>query len=149
MVGAIYDNYKHKGLHQYIWMVGHQAEIPDGYIVHHIDFNPLNNSIHNLVLLTIEEHNKLHNTGNKNWLGKKHTEETKKKMSESHKGKTIKRESKIVQMLDPITDKVLNEFELMRSYLYGFNVGNVCQCCIGNRRTHKGYKFKYKDENTI
>ena len=26
----------------------------------------------------------------------------------------------------------------------GFNSGNVCQCCQGKRKTHKGFRFMYK-----
>lgn len=37
--------------------------IPDGYFVHHIDGNPLNNCILNLQLMRQTVHNKLHNTG--------------------------------------------------------------------------------------
>lgn len=40
----------------------------------------------NLIFLTPYEHLKLHKTGNKHSLGKLHSEETKKKMSLSHKG---------------------------------------------------------------
>ena len=45
-----------------------------------------------LIFLTKPEHKALHNTllfkGNKIWLGKHHSEEAKRKMSEKHKGKT-------------------------------------------------------------
>lgn len=36
------------------------SAIPRGYCVHHCDFNPYNNDIQNLVLLTIGEHAALH-----------------------------------------------------------------------------------------
>ena len=36
------------------------TEIPKGYVVHHCDFNPHNNHIDNLVLLTVGEHSSLH-----------------------------------------------------------------------------------------
>lgn len=36
------------------------TEIPRGHCVHHCDFNPHNNDIDNLVLLTIGEHSALH-----------------------------------------------------------------------------------------
>ena len=36
------------------------TEIPRGYCVHHCDFNPHNNDVSNLVLLTVGEHSALH-----------------------------------------------------------------------------------------
>lgn len=41
---------------------------------------------HDLIFLRSEEHLRLHKSGNKNFLGKKHSEETKRKMSEAMKG---------------------------------------------------------------
>ena len=59
-----------------------------GYDIHHIDENKLNNSLSNLVYLTKSEHNIIHKKGNKNTFGKTSSEETRRKLSESHKGKT-------------------------------------------------------------
>lgn len=36
------------------------SEIPKGFVVHHIDMNPLNNDISNLALMTVSAHAKLH-----------------------------------------------------------------------------------------
>lgn len=38
-----------------------KEDIPDGYVVHHIDENKLNNSAKNLMKLTVAEHRALHN----------------------------------------------------------------------------------------
>jgi len=46
-----------------------------------------------LIFLTREEHNKLHHTGNKHNLGKHYSEDTKKKISENHKGMLGKQHS--------------------------------------------------------
>lgn len=59
------------------------------WAIHHLDENKLNNSLSNLVYLTYSEHTKLHNEGNKNMYGKHHSEETRKKISEIHKGKNF------------------------------------------------------------
>lgn len=60
-----------------------------GFDIHHLDENKLNNSLSNLVYLTRSEHITLHNKeryGEKSaWYGKHHTEETKRKLSEAHK----------------------------------------------------------------
>ena len=74
-----------------------------GFDVHHIDENKMNNSIENLMYLTHSEHAKIHGKKlseetrrkmreshkgeNHHMFGKHHTEETRRKMRESHKGK--------------------------------------------------------------
>lgn len=46
------------------------GDIPEGYVIHHKDFNKLNNSLDNLVCLSNGEHTKLHNsTTRKNMYG--------------------------------------------------------------------------------
>ena len=77
-----------KYLHRLIWEDFYGCEVPNGYIIHHKDFNPKNNCILNLQLMRLSDHIKLHNQG------KIHTDETKKKMSESKKGKTLSEEHK-------------------------------------------------------
>ena len=59
-----------------------------GYNIHHKDRNPLNDDISNLELLTIAQHQNLHK------IGTKHSEETKKKMSKSAKGKIVSEETR-------------------------------------------------------
>lgn len=46
-------------LHKAVYMYAY-GEIPDGYEIHHIDFDPTNNEIENLILLTHTEHMKIH-----------------------------------------------------------------------------------------
>jgi len=75
----------------------------EGFVIHHIDLNNQNNSEGNLQKMTREDHTILHNKtrimsdttkaaiskankGNKIWLGRKHSESSKKKMSESQSG---------------------------------------------------------------
>jgi hypothetical protein len=71
-------------------------EIPEGYVIHHKDFNHDNNNPENLEMLTRAEHNKIHRAFDKSsWnIGKKHTEETKKKLSEAAKGRKHTEETK-------------------------------------------------------
>ena len=60
------------------------------WAIHHIDEDKSNNSISNLVFMTRGEHMSLH----KNMYGKHHSEETKRKLSESRKGKHLSEETK-------------------------------------------------------
>lgn len=63
--------------------------IPENYVVHHKDENKLNNCILNLQLMKLPQHFSHHNKGDKNpkvWLGKKHSKETREKISNSLKG---------------------------------------------------------------
>ena len=48
-----------KRLHVYIWEY-YNGKVPEGYHVHHVDFNKDNNEPENLVLLTASEHLSLH-----------------------------------------------------------------------------------------
>jgi len=64
----------------YLWEK-FNGPIPEGYEVHHIDKNPLNNMIENLQLLSTFDHKHLHH------FGKKMSEEARRKMSEAKKGK--------------------------------------------------------------
>lgn len=56
------------------------GNIPDGYVVHHKDFNSLNNNYNNLQILSINDHNKLHSKfmlGDKNPMRRAKLEWTK------------------------------------------------------------------------
>lgn len=47
----------HRAVYSYYY-----GEIPDGYVIHHKDWNPYNNNIDNLQLLTRSAHKKIHNS---------------------------------------------------------------------------------------
>ena len=66
----------------------------EGQAIHHIDGDTLNDNINNLKLLSRSEHCSLHMKGNKYKLGKKHSDETKLKISKGNKGKTVSEEAK-------------------------------------------------------
>lgn len=46
--------------HRKIWEREHNKKIPNGFLVHHIDRNKANNQISNLLLISREDHPKLH-----------------------------------------------------------------------------------------
>lgn len=56
-------------------------EKKDGFVIHHINFNPLNNDIKNLYKMLFGNHVSLHHTN------KKVSVESRKKISESNRGK--------------------------------------------------------------
>ena len=158
--------YKHCKLHQYIWMCANQADIPDGYDIHHIDGNKQNNSIYNLELVEQFKHRSEHKIGFKHYLygkhhtdetkrkisehkkGFKHTEESKKKMSKAKKGKQLNRKDLSKQVAQYTLDCKLVKIWLSVSECgrNGFNLGHISSCCRGERKTHKGFKWKYINE---
>lgn len=147
--------YKHRCLHQYIWMVANRCEIPEGYEIHHIDHNPLNNSIYNLGLIESTKHRSEHKIGNifteehrrkisEALKGFKHSEETKKKISNAKINNTKLSKQVAQYTLEGELVKVwLSASECGRN---GFNFGCVCACCRGELKTHKGFKWKYINE---
>lgn len=108
-------------------------------------------------------------TGNKIWLGKKHTQETKDKISLANKGKKHSeevnkskgrkgRESNrkgIFSENHPRSVKVL-QFDLNNNLIkewnclmdikreLNFHIGNVSSCLKGNLKTYKKFIWKYK-----
>ena len=90
---------------------------PHGYdIVHHIDHNPSNNRVENLVWMSKEEHDAIH---------------------------VDERKVTVYQYtLDGELVKVWNSAHEAAREL-GFSQGNITMCCQGKRRTHKGYKWSY------
>jgi len=63
----------HKRLHVYIWEF-FNGEIPNGYQVHHKDFDKSNNELENLILLSASDHMKLHGTS---WNDERYTRQIK------------------------------------------------------------------------
>ena len=128
--------------HRLIWMVANQCEIPEGYDIHHIDGDKTNNSIYNLELIEHKEHVRNHSLGHtidlygvKNpFYGKHHTKDVITKLSK-----------KVIQYdLDNNLVKIWDSFqEIGRN---GFNHKNVHMCCQGKRKTHKGFIWKYYEE---
>ena len=50
-----------KRLHIAIWEHEHKRNVPEGCVIHHLDWNKANNTVENLVCLTIWEHECVHN----------------------------------------------------------------------------------------
>lgn len=107
--------------------------------------------------------------GNKNWLGKHHSEESKLKMSLSaigrihsdevnkskgRKGRISNRRGFFAE-LHPRSVAV-NQFDLEGNFIkswiclmdikreLNFSIGNISSCLKGKLKTYKGYKWEYK-----
>lgn len=54
---------KRRRLHVVMWEteVNGGEPVPDGYVIHHIDWDKTHNEISNFVLVTVQEHNLIHN----------------------------------------------------------------------------------------
>lgn len=78
-------------------------KLQKGWVLHHIDPSWRHNDIEryilwdpfDLVMITKEDHSRLHSKGKQYHKGHKHSEKTRKKMSESHKGKSSGTKGKI------------------------------------------------------
>lgn len=71
-----------KYLHKLIIEDYYNVTLPDDWVVHHDDGDPLNNEVWNLIPMPKSEHSILHNSGENNPMyGKKHSFEKKMKMS--------------------------------------------------------------------
>lgn len=85
-----------KLLHRLIYEDFWGVELPKEIHVHHKDGNKLNNCILNLEAMTKSEHSKLHMEGENNpFYGKHHSLETRQKISDANKGKKHTDESKL------------------------------------------------------
>lgn len=105
--------------------------------------------------------------GNKYWLGKHHTDETKKKISENMKGEksvwfgkkhslesrrkmSINRKGKFVKPVEQYTldGKLIKIWDSMVQVEQelGLSHGNIRKCCIGKNRHCGGFMWKYKNE---
>lgn len=86
--------------------------------------------------------------GNKLWLGKKHSEETKRKISENNwqKGKVAYNRKKVVQM--DLDDNIINIWDFIHEAANETNscASKIVAVCKGKRKTHNKYKWKYYEE---
>ena len=141
-----------KKLHRVIWECVN-GEIPEGYEVHHIDENKLNNSIKNLELIEKGEHIRNHK------IGVPRSEETKNKISINNARCNLGKKawnnglynvinSKPCYQIDKITGNIIAEFpstqEVQRQL--GYSQSHIVDVC-NNKPQHKtayGYKWVWK-----
>lgn len=124
-------------------------------IVNHKDENPSNNNVNNLEWCT-QEYNLNYGTRNerasKSKKGKSFSEEHKKKLSESLKGKYKGKDSpnaKPILMYDR-EGNFIRRFDCIRDANEYFgkdrDCSSICNCLKGRTKTIYGFIFKYEDE---
>lgn len=117
--------------------------------IHHIDGNPLNNCVLNLLPLPKSEHNKIHNTGeNHPNYGKHLSDETKKKLSESKKGipKSEEHKQKLSEAMKGKTHSEKSKYKMSESK----NSTGYFRVTTKKDKTCKQgfiYDYQYYDEN--
>lgn len=112
-----------KGVHVWVFMTFNDCDIPKGYDVNHLDENHKNNRLDNLNLLSHGD-NIRYGTG----------------IARSHAT-----QSKAVQALDKNGNVVYEFPSTQEAERQGFNSGHISACCLGKRKTHKGFIWKYKE----
>lgn len=130
-----------KLLHRLIYEE-YYGDIIDGYIIHHIDGNPVNNNPDNLVMMSRENHNKIHN------IGKKLSDETKRKIGNANKGKKRTPEQIEINRLAQLGKKLSEEHKLNIS-IPNNTTGyfRVSKCNNKNYKQGFYWCYSYYDDN--
>lgn len=110
--------------------------------VNHKDMNPLNNNFSNLEWMTLED-NMAHRYLNK----PEQKLEASKRMSKVGKEfymLGVEASKKKVARLDKDTHRILETYESAReASKQGYNYKNISQVCLGEKKTHRGFKWEF------
>lgn len=98
--------------------------------IDHIDSNSLNNKADNLRWC-----NHLENVNNPN---------SKRKLSRAMTGKPSPRKRAVIRIDQHGNTKIYQS--LTEAEKDGFRSSNICMCCLGRYKTHKGFHWKYLNE---
>lgn len=134
------NGYKIVRYHRIIWECANGA-IPENHQIHHLNYNKLDNRIENLILLSTEEHSKIHckEGGIANYLKYGCT------LTKEDRKKSIDKLSKPILQFDK-DNNLIKEFASIHNAARELNliVQNIQKVCKGERKTCGGYKFRYK-----
>lgn len=128
-VVCLYDNegnMKQYLLHRVVWESVTGSPIPEGLQVNHIDENKANNNISNLNLMTPKE--------NSNWgTGIQRQSQARINGKRSKQVGAFNRNGELVMVFPSTRECGRN----------GFDQGNVAACCRCERKTYKGFTWRY------
>lgn len=118
----------------------------EGAQVHHINGDKLDNRPENLVVLSANEHHKLHYQSQPDTF-KKPSPQRSASISKALTGRRA--DYKHIPILQYDKNHVLvKEWECITDVQkeLGYSAGNICWCCKGNLKTAYGYIWKYKKD---
>lgn len=126
-------------LSRVIWMSVH-GDIPQNYEINHLDEDPNNNVISNLSCCSHLENIRYGSrtaraAAHRDYeeIGRKITEKLTNRQDQSKQVAAYNKDDVLV-MTFPST---------MEAGRHGFDRGNVAACCRGERKSHRGYKWRY------
>ena len=137
-------NGKPRDLHRALVEEHIGRELTEDEVVHHIDGNKLNNDISNLMVMTKRAHSKLHYMqGDYANMHSQDAKDKTRKARQEYFATHINEGSKKVAKCSK-DGEVLETFDsAYRVRLAGFDHRHVSACCLGKRKTHKGFIWKF------
>lgn len=126
---------------------------PNGYtVVHHIDHDPSNNKVENLVWMDKNEHNKMHAKERGEKLRGIPNPQHSKALKGRPNPKVAEKERNRKDLSKPCV-QLTNNDEFVKIWpstaeaaRNGFHSGCISQCCNGKLKTHRKYKWMYLDD---
>ena len=139
----MYDNEGKRKLyyiHRVVWEAVTGSPIPSNMQINHIDERKDNNARSNLELVSPKENCNFGTRNNR--IGKSNSKSLKnnKKLS-----KSLTNNPKLSKPVGAFKngELVLSLPSINEAARQGFNQGNVAACCRGERKTHKGFEWRY------
>lgn len=139
----LYDNEGKRKLysvHRVVWESVNGSTIPEGYEINHRSEVKTENMINNLELVSHKENCNFGTRNNR--IGKSNSKSLKNNKNLS---KSLTNNPKLSKPVGAFKngELVLSLPSINEAKRQGFNLGNVYSCCIGERKTHKGFEWRY------
>lgn len=120
-----------KGLHVAIYESYNKTTVPNGYVIHHIDGNPENNELSNLLMMSDSSHKRMHRN-------------EKPLMHIAQKVATELHKKPVIQYT--MDDAFVCEYESAKDAEIRTSIDNssISKCCKGKAKSAGGYKWYFK-----